>query len=394
MSAFWSYWRTWQRSTALAAVLIFVLVTVAYAAAIPVGPASGTWSNASPATATCLNYVNSSTPGTESFVRWGDNNTFGGCPSDTTLQSGYGFIGNTATTSVNPGDYYLLGTFTHYNKTIYNSTSIDSVRLDLNVSVCGVNNTYNYTFLHDETPNTSPESSCTYQPGAEGWPPSGDPNNPPCADRVTLPTAPSAKTVTCGGTTYALFLTGFYPVAANATCPANPPTGTVVSQYFYTVEAATNRACVYGRLGSPSAVTLASFDAQVAAGKVQIAWETASELYNQGFNVYRAAALDGSRTKLNAALIPSAAPNSPTGHSYSLVDSLSLVAGTTYYYWLEDVNTAGTGTTHEPVSVTYTGPTAVRLADLGAASVFPAALPIAGLGLAVTAALAALRRRR
>lgn len=396
MFAFWSHLRTWQRSIALTTILIFLLVAAVSAAptAIGVGPAVGTWSNASPSGATCLNYY---TSGGEGFVRWGDPAGSAGCTGNQDLQSGYGIVGNPSVTSVNPGDYYLLGTFTHYNWPI-NGTPITSVQLDLQVPVCGVTQTYNYTFAHDETENVgTSKPPCKYGSGDTGWPPSGNPNSNSCADRVTLPTTPPATSVYCAtnNTTYTLFLTGFYPVAVGATCPAVPPIGMTPSQYFYTTEEATNRACVYGRLGSPSAVTLASFDAQAAGGEVQIAWETTSELYNVGFNVYRAASLDGSRTKLNAALIPSAAPNSPTGHSYGFTDSANLVPGTTYYYWLEDVNTNGTGTLHEPVTVLYNSPTAVSLADFGAASAFPAVLPIAGLGLTMTAALVAgLRRRR
>ncbi len=174
-----------------------------------------------------------------------------------------------------------------------------------------------------------------------------------------------------------------------------PPVGVTISQYFYTREQASNPACVYGRLGSPLAVTLAGFSADAVNNGVQVTWETVSELRNLGFNLYRSTALDGILTQLNDKLIPSQAPDSPMGFSYAWTDTANLAPGATYYYWIEDVDLDGGTKRQDPVSVTYSGPTAVRLADFGAASAFPAALPIAGLGLAVTAALAAgLRRRR
>jgi hypothetical protein len=72
-------------------------------------------------------------------------------------------------------------------------------------------------------------------------------------------------------------------------------------------------------------------------------------------------------------------------------------AGTTYFYWLEDVSLDGATSRHEPVSVTYTGPTAVRLAGFEATQALPPALPLAEAGLALAALAAAgvtLRRRR
>jgi hypothetical protein len=72
-----------------------------------------------------------------------------------------------------------------------------------------------------------------------------------------------------------------------------------------------------------------------------------------------------------------------------------LALGTTYSYWLEDLDTSDNLTLHpEPVSVTYVAPTAVTLNSLSAA---PAAVPaLGGLAALALAALAGvgLRRRR
>jgi len=73
-------------------------------------------------------------------------------------------------------------------------------------------------------------------------------------------------------------------------------------------------------------------------------------------------------------------------------------------YWVEDVDIYGVATMHGPVSVDYTGPTAVTLSGVqaspAAVSASPAAgsaLPAAGALLALLAPLAgalAVRRRR
>jgi hypothetical protein len=100
---------------------------------------------------------------------------------------------------------------------------------------------------------------------------------------------------------------------------------------------------------------------------------------------------------LNVDIIPSQAPGGGMGAEYTYPDSYQLVAGTTYFYWLEDVSLGGAVTPHEPVSVTYSGPAAVSLAGFGAvSSTLPVALPLAGAGLAlvVLASAGLVRKRR
>jgi len=150
-------------------------------------------------------------------------------------------------------------------------------------------------------------------------------------------------------------------------------------------------------------VALASFTAGAATDGVILAWETVSETDNAGFNLYRstnplgsdgfsrlALGSDGfsrpSATwlKLNDALIPSAAPGSALGHTYTWTDT-AVEPGATYWYWLEDVDLSGATTLHGPVSVTVSEPTAVGLTGLAAAGGPASAL----LGWAVVAALGA-----
>ena len=113
------------------------------------------------------------------------------------------------------------------------------------------------------------------------------------------------------------------------------------------------------------AVTLADFHAVQQGDAVLVTWETASELNNRGFNLYRGTSPDGWDRQLNTALIPSQSQGSPGGFVYTWEDRAGLVAGTTYY-WLQDVDTSGAMTMHGPVSVDYTVPTAVTLSGVQA----------------------------
>ena len=101
-------------------------------------------------------------------------------------------------------------------------------------------------------------------------------------------------------------------------------------------------------LGSPTAVKLVRFEAAAQPGGILLTWETASEVDNLGFNLYRAESPEAEPVRLNEALIPSQGPGSPIGFSYTYPDSTPQ-PGITYYYWLEDVDVHGTVTRHGPV---------------------------------------------
>ncbi len=142
------------------------------------------------------------------------------------------------------------------------------------------------------------------------------------------------------------------------------------------------------------AVTLAAFGAVQQGEGVLVSWETASELGNLGFNLYRGTSPDGWDRQLNAVLIPSPAPGSPSGFTYTWLDQTDLTPGTTYYYWLAAIGVDGATDVHGPVSVGYVGPTATKLSRIQAS---PAAtLPVLPwLAVVVTASAAlALGRRR
>jgi hypothetical protein len=106
-----------------------------------------------------------------------------------------------------------------------------------------------------------------------------------------------------------------------------------------------------GKCEEPTAISLASFEVEANDGRVMVMWETGTEIDNAGFNLYRAASLEGPWYRVNPGLI--AAEGDPvSGASYTFVDRPGRGA---FYYRLEDMDYFGSSTLHEPV-----------LAELGA----------------------------
>lgn len=141
----------------------------------------------------------------------------------------------------------------------------------------------------------------------------------------------------------------------------------------------------------PLAVALASFQATAQRDGILVAWETVSELDNQGFNLYRAA--DPAAPQELLAFIPSQAPGSSQGFAYEWLDS-DVTAGETVYYWLEAIDASGAPALFGPVSATLQAPSAIALAGIHATTEahigggWPWALAsvlalLAGLGLAM-----------
>ena len=88
---------------------------------------------------------------------------------------------------------------------------------------------------------------------------------------------------------------------------------------------------------NPTAVELLSLTAETEQNSVHLTWETASEVDNAGFNLYRAVGLNGEKEQINAALIPSAAPGGTDGATYHYMDR-GVNFGVQYYYWLESID--------------------------------------------------------
>jgi hypothetical protein len=114
---------------------------------------------------------------------------------------------------------------------------------------------------------------------------------------------------------------------------------------------------------------------------VTIEWSTASELDTAGFNLHRGETKDGPFTRINADLIP-ASPDPLIGGSYLFTDT-TVVAGRTYFYQLEDVETNGTVTVQGVVEVKAEGGLA------------PAVLiALAAVGLAIVGVMTFVTRKR
>jgi hypothetical protein len=103
----------------------------------------------------------------------------------------------------------------------------------------------------------------------------------------------------------------------------------------------------------PTDVDLLSFTATGDGDKVRVQWETAHEINNLGFNLYRSTTKDGSYEKLNPSLIPGLL-YSVTGKKYTY-DDTTATKGELYYYKLEDIDASGTHTWHGPVCVDWDG---------------------------------------
>lgn len=100
---------------------------------------------------------------------------------------------------------------------------------------------------------------------------------------------------------------------------------------------------------APTAVELASFRAEPQGRTVLVSWETASELDNLGFHLYRTDPAGGERVRLNDRLIPSQSLGSAVGSSYQFVDR-SAEPGQAYHYWLEDIDLSGVGGMNGPAA--------------------------------------------
>ncbi len=97
-----------------------------------------------------------------------------------------------------------------------------------------------------------------------------------------------------------------------------------------------------------TAISLISFTGGANdKGGVTLTWETATEVNNAGFNLYRARLNNGSYIKINDTLIP-AQGNAVSGASYSYEDT---PGKGTFYYKLEDVDETGVSTMHGPEKV-------------------------------------------
>ncbi len=106
----------------------------------------------------------------------------------------------------------------------------------------------------------------------------------------------------------------------------------------------------------PTKVKISWFTATPTEKSIVLMWETAQELNNMGFNIYRSTSRFASTrfgsVKLNSELIPSINPGGNMGGVYTFEDTTAK-PGVQYYYWLEDVGFDGKNG--------LTGPTLAKL---------------------------------
>ena len=98
----------------------------------------------------------------------------------------------------------------------------------------------------------------------------------------------------------------------------------------------------------PTSISLIFFSANASCdGIVTLTWETATEVNNAGFNIYRSRNKDDNYTKINSTIIP-VEGNSIIGASYSFEDT---PGNGTFYYKLEDIDNKGVITMQGQVMV-------------------------------------------
>jgi hypothetical protein len=99
----------------------------------------------------------------------------------------------------------------------------------------------------------------------------------------------------------------------------------------------------------PTVIDLVRFEAKGKLARIFLKWETASEIDNVGFNIYRSESPEGPFVdKINSALIP-AKGSATEGAAYKFVD-WKVEKDKTYYYKLEDVDNTDNRTFHGPVN--------------------------------------------
>ena len=104
----------------------------------------------------------------------------------------------------------------------------------------------------------------------------------------------------------------------------------------------------YVEQSGPLVVDLVSFMATGFADFVRLKWTTATEVDNAGFHLWRSDRANGEYARITDALIP--AEGGPVFGADYTFDDENVTPGTSYFYQLEDIDTAGTRTVHGPAS--------------------------------------------
>lgn len=101
-----------------------------------------------------------------------------------------------------------------------------------------------------------------------------------------------------------------------------------------------------------ASITLSDFRARGGTNSIFLIWETATELNNAGFHLWRSETNNlNDAARITDTLIPSLVPGLPIGASYSYEDT-DVVYKVTYYYWLESVEYSSYSEFFGPVQAT------------------------------------------
>ena len=156
---------------------------------------------------------------------------------------------------------------------------------------------------------------------------------------LTLMTGVEPGTTNAGYFQFPNLTPGTYTVMANFNNPGNMQTVELVVDCMGT-------RVNFPIAGTPTAVSLVSFEASVQSDGVHVTWETGVEMQNLGFFVYRSTDPNAEPEQVGEFIVA-------TGNDsvYELIDS-SAIPGQTYYYWLEDIDWELVRTIHGPIQVT------------------------------------------
>ncbi|MDD8027768.1 MAG: SBBP repeat-containing protein, partial [Acidobacteriota bacterium] len=97
---------------------------------------------------------------------------------------------------------------------------------------------------------------------------------------------------------------------------------------------------------TPTGIGLVSFEAVARHDAIELTWQTAAETDNAGFHLWRAAGEDEPYERITPSLIP-ARGDAVNGAVYAYPD-YDVVAGRSFLYRLEDIDTKGESTFHGP----------------------------------------------
>jgi hypothetical protein len=161
--------------------------------------------------------------------------------------------------------------------------------------------------------------------------------------------------------------------------------------------AATGSSCQMAAVPVASSDTPAEaeLDVSLSSDHVLVSWTIALPADHKGFNLYRGTTMMAAGLPLTD-MIKSPRPLA-AGESITCAwRDYQIEEGTTYFYWLEDVDSQDTRTLHGPVAVLYQTeiPTAVTMAGMATSSGNTLLWPLLALILSSGAALMTLWLKR